>query len=52
MMLELPFLTLIIIDVIKKLSIEIGPFLKGILMTEQAWCHILRNQSSLNQDSA
>ena len=49
MMLELPLLTLIIIDIVEELGIEVGPFLKSIFVTEQTWCHILGNQGGLDQ---
>ena len=52
MVLELPFLTLVIVDLVEELGIEVGPFLECILVTEQARCHVLGNQGCLDQQCA
>ena len=48
-MLELPFLTLVVVDVVEEFGIEVRPFLKRIFVTEQAGSHVLGNQGGLDQ---
>ena len=48
-MLELTLLTVVIVDVIEEIGIEIGPFLEGILLTEQTWCHVSCDKRCLDE---
>ena len=52
MMLELPFLTLVIIDFVEEVGIEVRPFLKGIFLAEESRGHVLGNQGCLDEQGA
>ena len=47
MIFEFTFLTLVVIDVIEEICVEVGPFLESILLSEKSWSHVFGNQSSL-----
>ena len=49
---ELPLLRVVIIDAVEKVGIEVGPFLEGKLLAEQAWCHVTGNEGSLDGQGA
>ena len=51
-MIELPFQTFIIVDIIEEVGIKVWPLLKGIFFAEQAWRHVLGDEGRLNEDSA
>ena len=46
---KLTLLTLVVVDLIKQVGIKVRPLLKGKLLAEQSWCHVLGYQGSLNQ---
>ena len=50
--LEFTFLTLVVIDFVEELGIEIRPFLKGKLLSEESWSHVLGNERSLDKQGA
>ena len=52
LMVEVTLQTLVIVDGVEKFSIEVGPFLKGILLTEESGCHILGNEGCLDEQGA
>ena len=49
MVFELPLLRVVIVDAVEEVGIEVGPLFEGILLAEQAGCHILGNESSLHK---
>ena len=51
-MLELTFLTLVVVDAVEEFRIEIGPFLESILLSEESWCHVLGDEGCLDEDGA
>ena len=50
MVLELSFLTVVVVDLIEEVCIEVGPFLEGILLTEESWCHVPGDESGLDEN--
>ena len=52
MVLEFPFLTLVIVDVVKEICVEVRPFLEGIFFAEESWGHVLCNEGSLDEQGA
>ena len=49
MMFELAFARLVVVDIVEQLTVEVRPFLKGILLAEQARCHVAGNESRLDE---
>ena len=52
MVLELPFLALVVVYLIEEVGIEVRPFLEGELLAEESRCHVPGNEGSLNQQRA
>ena len=51
-MIEFAFLRIVVVYGVEKLTDEVGPFLEGIFLAEQAWCHIAGDESSLDEQGA
>ena len=42
----------VVVDTVEEVSVEVGPFLEGILLTEQARGHVVGNEGSLDEQCA
>ena len=50
--LELALLRVVVVDLVKEVLIEVGPFLKGKLLAEQARAHVAGNEGGLDEQRA
>ena len=52
MMVELTFLRIVVVNLVKEVGIEVGPLLEGKLLAEQARSHVSGNKRSLDEQCA
>ena len=50
MVLELPFLRVVVVDLVKEIAVEVGPFLKGELLSEDARCDVPGDECGFDDD--
>ena len=50
--LEFAFLRIVVVDAVEEVGIEVRPFLEGILLAEQARCHVVSNEGGFDEQRA
>ena len=52
MVVELALHAVVVVDRVEEVGIEVGPFLEGILLSEESWCHVPGDQRCLDEQGA